>query len=1004
MIVRHISWSNLFYTLYLLFLFPISVFSQSRDALDMVLSEKDKADVVDIIETSKTISAESQAKIKDYLGKWEQLENNFPNLPGYMQDFINKMNAAGIKTKLNATLKGFEKYDTGLKGLMDKKEKVDQVINFYDRYKPDSQNPFRSLEVLNNIFTDAESLLPEETEYEYIRKPTVWLIRVGIGYFKEGIGNALNGLKDIQKQIRNRAGNCIGYVGGDGTADSSDPKRKAFTDLGTGDIICYTGVRPIGGEVWSNTNGDGVFVWHSNKWTKLKCGLGEANDVFYYWRLANGETIKAGNYIYWCNNRLGEFRKARARGEMQFDKLSTKDYCHEYILTILGKTTELKNLLNTTNNNKKQFAAKYIFKKDGVRVSAEQLAYTISDNAIIEGVVKNPEGNSVNNANVNIEAGSETYSKNTDEKGFFRIIARIPEKDHSGLPFKITVTTNGFNDLEDSSIMQEQCTNLGALYLKANGQLIITPSDSKIKIGETVKFTVLFSNNSGSKDVTPEALNNSEFAGTTEGNFSIQALYGNYTAIASVQVTKENQCDDANEIWDATLEDCVCKEGYKKNESDECVEIANNDSSEIICTDPNSEKYWDEALQKYTCVCKTGFTTDPSTGLCVQDINCLLSQADCANVQGAVAEWDPVSQQVICSCVDPYHTWDPAQKKCVPNVQAILDNSDCSQWLNTEPKWDYSSNEPYCDCIAGYEWNEDFTQCLSKQDIQVAQTDCSQYPNTQPIWDPVNEEVICDCLPGYEWDENYTKCISKSLAVLQNTDCSGYPNTEAIWDPVSQQAYCDCLPGYQWNADYTACEKLMQQQQQQQPQFDCSHLPNSRPVFDPVLNETVCDCMPGYQWNRNQTACVPIPKKPTVDWGGILNVTMDIMNAVNGNNPAMPTGYPSVSGNTINSAMNQQQPVRHQSNCNDQQQAGANTPEEHTIDLGQSFGSFMFDYQTFTEEDQIIITNGGRTIFNSGCVGENKSVRLNLSGFSPVITVRVNPNCDGGTSTQWNFT
>ncbi|MEN8118675.1 MAG: hypothetical protein ABFS16_16950, partial [Bacteroidota bacterium] len=386
------------------------------------------------------------------------------------------------------------------------------------------------------------------------------------------------------------------------------------------------------------------------------------------------------------------------------------------------------------------------------------------------------------------------------------------------------------------------------------------------------------------------------------------------------------------------------------------------------------------------------------------DINSLLSQADCANVQGAVAEWNPVSEQVICSCVDPYHTWDPAQKKCVPNVQAILDNSDCSQWLNTEPKWDYSSNEPYCDCMAGYEWNEDFTQCLSKQDIQVAQTDCSQYPNTQPIWDPVNEEVICDCLPGYEWDENYTKCISKSLAVLQNTDCSGYPNTEAVWNPVSQQAYCDCLPGYQWNEDYTACEKLIQQQQQQQPQFDCSHLPNSRPVFDPVLNEKVCDCMPGYQWNRNQTACVPIPKKPTVDWGSILNMTMDIMNVVNGNNPAMPTGYPSGSGNTINSAMNQQQPVRHQSNCNDQQQAGANTPEEHTIDLGQSFGSFMFDYQTFTEEDQIIITNGGRTIFNSGCVGEKKSVRLNLSGFSPVITVRVNPNCDGGTSTQWNFT
>ena len=128
-------------------------------------------------------------------------------------------------------------------------------------------------------------------------------------------------------------------------------------------------------------------------------------------------------------------------------------------------------------------------------------------------------------------------------------------------------------------------------------------------------------------------------------------------------------------------------------------------------------------------------------------------------------------------------------------------------------------------------------------------------------------------------------------------------------------------------------------------------------------------------------------------------MTMGILNAANGNNPLMPPSY--VPGTTPTSM---QQPVMHQSNCNDQQQAGANAPEVHTIDLGQSYGSFMFDYQTFTAKDQIIITNGGRVIFNSGCVGERKSVQLNLSGFSPTITVRVNPNCDGGSNTQWNFT
>lgn len=380
-----------------------------------------------------------------------------------------------------------------------------------------------------------------------------------------------------------------------------------------------------------------------------------------------------------------------------------------------------------------------------------------------------------------------------------------------------------------------------------------------------------------------------------------------------------------------------------------------------------------------------------------RDIPEELRNADCANDPMGIAEWDPVNQKVICTCINNY-IWDSSQKKCVPNIQAILSNSDCSQWPNTEPKWDYDAEEAYCDCMAGFVWNEDYTNCISLQEQLVAQTDCSQYGNAKAVWDPVRNEVACDCLPGYEWDANYTKCVSIALAQTQNFDCSGYPNTEAVWDPASQQTYCDCLPGYEWNDDFTGCEPLIQQQQQP-VQYDCSHLPNSRPVFDPVLNEMVCDCMPGFEWNNNFTACIPVRNKPNIDWGNIINMTNEILNGINAANPGL---FPGNQGLTPGTSM--QQPVQHQSRCNDQQQAGANTPEVHTIDLGQSFGSFVFDYETFNAKDQIIITNGGATIFNSGCVGEHKSIRLNLSGFSPTISVRVNPNCDGGTSTQWNFT
>lgn len=495
----------------------------------------------------------------------------------------------------------------------------------------------------------------------------------------------------------------------------------------------------------------------------------------------------------------------------------------------------------------------------------------------------------------------------------------------------------------------------------------IFPDKKNITINESVTFNV-YATDKGERlsEVTELALSISTFVAVEQGAFTITANFKGKSASSVITVTGDNICEE-NELWDTTLKDCICKQGYVKNNLDVCVKTK-NDSINII----------------------------PSAGITTAGINNLLNHADCANISGAIAKWDPVNEQVICTCTKEFYTWDYGQKKCIPNIQAILANSDCSQWANTEPKWDYGNNQPYCDCVSGYVWNDDYNKCVSQQDLIVAQTDCSQYLNTQPIWDPVNNKVICDCLPGFEWDKNYTKCISKSVAGLQNFDCSMFPNTQSIWDPVKQQAFCDCLPGYEWNAGYTACEKPVQQQIN--PSY-CAHLPNTRAIFDSSLNEWVCDCLPGFKWNRKQTACEPIHKKPNINWNNVLTLTMGVLEAVNGNTGGiMPPGYGP--GKTPTSM---QQPVRHQSNCNDQQQAGENVPEVHTIDLGQSYGSFIFDYQTFTAKDQIIITNGGRVIFNSGCVGEKKSVQLNL-GYSPTITVRVNPNCDGGSSTQWNFT
>ncbi len=391
------------------------------------------------------------------------------------------------------------------------------------------------------------------------------------------------------------------------------------------------------------------------------------------------------------------------------------------------------------------------------------------------------------------------------------------------------------------------------------------------------------------------------------------------------------------------------------------------------------------------------YTATSDSSYADDEIAVMLSNAPCADDPNAIAEWNEDKQSVDCFCIDNY-VWDPSQQKCIKDIQTILDNSDCSEYLNTEPKWDNDTNEPYCDCIDGYVWDEDNYEngCISKEQQLLAQTDCSQYGSAHAVIDPVTNEITCDCIPGYVWNNDGTRCISENLIAMQNMDCSQIPNTEPAWDDVSNEPYCDCKPGYEWNEDYTACEKIMSQNPND---YACS-TPNTVPIWDNVLQQMVCDCRAGYMWNQSQTACIHIKRKPSVDWNNVLNVTMGVLSTINSNNNFVPP-----SGNTTgNTGGNNQQPVVSRNNCNDKVEHGGDAPEVHIIDLGQAFGSFVLDYEMHSIKDQIIVSQGGRVLYDSKCVSGSNSVRINIGGFNREIQVKVNPNCDGTNGTAWDFT
>ena len=90
--------------------------------------------------------------------------------------------------------------------------------------------------------------------------------------------------------------------------------------------------------------------------------------------------------------------------------------------------------------------------------------------------------------------------------------------------------------------------------------------------------------------------------------------------------------------------------------------------------------------------------------------------------------------------------------------------------------------------------------------------------------------------------------------------------------------------------------------------------------------------------------------------------------------------------------------------CDQQQVAGGDTPDTRNIEVGQTSGTFTFDYSTYSIRDRIIVSYQGTTLLDTGCVGESQSRQLTYGGSSTQVTVSVEPNCDGSTGTAWDYT
>ena len=79
-------------------------------------------------------------------------------------------------------------------------------------------------------------------------------------------------------------------------------------------------------------------------------------------------------------------------------------------------------------------------------------------------------------------------------------------------------------------------------------------------------------------------------------------------------------------------------------------------------------------------------------------------------------------------------------------------------------------------------------------------------------------------------------------------------------------------------------------------------------------------------------------------------------------------------------------------------------PAAFVVEMSRNSGTFTFDFETRNAKDRVQVRYEGNELFDSGCVGESRSVELTYGpGRSSEIEVVLTPNCSGTKMTSWQF-
>ena len=411
--------------------------------------------------------SETKSELENILKKYTLIKDKFGNHKHpKILSLINYLDRNNLGKHLKNAVSVLGKYEGGIKKVTTVMADVESIVAFYDNYKPDKNNPLRSLEQISSALEELNTIIVKiDPSDGMLTKP----VRVMVELYQKSVGAFHGALSRVRKKIKERGGGGIGL----GFSVDTDKERLFRKKFPNETAYRYPWIKYIKpglseeeAEFWDNKS-DRAFAWRDNDWIEIKSGIAGLRKVYDGIRLATGRRPDLNTLISRCNTGWEELLQAERGGERYFKLFFSGNSCVPRILAY--KKIRLEHF------PEEKFIARYVFRKD-IRRKIDRAVELVKNSLLVEGKVteeKYPD-RGLANIPISAEASGARVDSISEPGGWFTLLFKLkPSENRSNA--RVTIHVSGYKAYSRDWPLRQQCSDWYNINLIREEELVEVP-------------------------------------------------------------------------------------------------------------------------------------------------------------------------------------------------------------------------------------------------------------------------------------------------------------------------------------------------------------------------------------------------------------------------------------------------------------------------------------------------------------------------------------------------